>query len=216
MLECICIILLIILIYNSCIKENFINISYGEKQFKVLKNKSDSDTAANILKQIDKNILELIKHLNKKYSNLEYNYNELYQKKKLLKNIIHRLNTSYNSNSLRENYPSIPGKDVSYNINKGSKISVCLRDYENPDTFHSFNDIMFVSLHEIAHSCNETYGHDIKFWKIFRILLENASEIDIFKNINYTHNKVNYCSMNITYNPIFDKTLDDDIYFNLI
>jgi predicted metal-dependent hydrolase len=133
--------------------------------------------------------------------------------KKLLKTIKYKLNKTYRSNSLQENFPSVVGKEVSYNVNKGEVISICLRNYNNPDEFHDLNDLIFVTIHEIAHSCNESYGHDKKFWKIFRILLEVAVENNIYKNINYQNNFSQYCSMKITYNPIFDKSLDDISYF---
>lgn len=193
-------------------QEPFINYDTGEKSYLVLEKKPNYENAASILNTIDNNILLLIEYFNQKYSYIhKYDNNP---KNQMLFNIRNRLNTSYKSNSLRENFPIKKGRDVSYNVNKGEDISLCLRNYNEPAKFHDINDISFVALHELAHSCNDSYGHDTSFWKIFRIILENAIEINIFKNYNYRRDSVNYCSINITYNPIFDSLLDDCNYFD--
>jgi hypothetical protein len=192
-------------------QEQFINYDIGPKSFLVLEKRSNFENAASILNLIDKKMLLLIDHFNTKYSYIhKYDNNA---KNKLLLTIKNRIKQSYKSESLRENFPNKVGTDVSYNVNKGEDISLCLRNYDDPDKFHDINDITFVALHELSHSANESYGHDIKFWKIFRIILENAIEIGIYQNNNYKSDNVNYCSMNITYNPVFDKSLDDDNYF---
>ena len=152
--------------------------------FSVLKKYDNKDHAQELLKSIDSNLLQLIDNFNLKYSNIE-SMNILKSKKKLLLYIKDKLNNTYQSSSLSENFPTVVGKEVSYNINKGETISICLRDYNEPEKFHEFNDLMFVSIHELAHSCNESYGHDKKFWKVFRILLEVAIENNLYKNINY-------------------------------
>ena len=198
------------LIYDS-----FIDYNINGKIYKVLDKDTNSIDAAIILHKIDNNLVNLIDYITKKYKNINH-MNIPNKKKEIIKTIIKRLNKTYESDSLKENFPITPGKDVSYNLNKGDLISLCLRDFKNPSEFHQFNDILFVSIHELAHSCNESYGHDTSFWYIFRFLLENAIEAGIYKNVNYRNNNVNYCSMKITYNPIYDKSLDDEIYLNKI
>lgn len=192
---------------------NLISEYIGNKSYKVLDDKPNKETAAMILQSIDNNIIKLIQHMNKKYTDEVLN-KESPEKRKMLKTIIERLNSTYKSHNLKENYPKIPGKDVSFNVNKGEDISLCLRNYNQPHIFHQMNDIMFVSIHELAHSCNESYGHDDKFWKLFRILIENSLEIGIFKDVNYKREPVNYCSMAITYSPQHDESLNDVSYFN--
>ena len=188
--------------------EQFINY----QNYQILKKFNHKDKASSLLSNIDQNINEIINAFNTKYSNIS-DLNVCNDQKKLLDTVKRKLNKTYKSNSLQENFPTVVGKDVSYNINKGEVISICLRNYNNPDEFHEFNDLLFVTIHEIAHSCNESYGHDRKFWKIFRILLEVAIENNLYKNINYQRESTNYCSMKITYNPIFDRSLDDIEYF---
>jgi hypothetical protein len=197
------------------IPDQFINYNINGKIYKVLDKDTNSIDAAMLLHRIDTNLINLIDFITEKYKNL--NQMDIPDKKKdIIKVIIRRLNKTYESDSLKENFPILPGKDVSYNLNKGDLISLCLRDFSNPNEFHQFNDILFVSIHELAHSCNISYGHDLSFWYIFRFLLENAVEAGIYKNVNYRNNNVNYCSMKITYNPIYDKSLNDEIYLNKI
>ena len=206
--------IIIVILYLASIycSESFVNYKYEDKEFMVLEEKESHNIAAKMLHDVDKSILLLINHINIKYNDID-SLDCCNDKKSLLYKIKNRLNRRYKSESLRENFPSRVGIDVSYNTNKGEDISLCLRNYDNPKEFHEHNDVLFVAIHEVAHSCNESYGHDMSFWKIFRILLEEAVELKIYTNINYKKEKVNYCSMNITYNPIFDRKLDDDNYF---
>ena len=201
------------LLSDYIILDTFINYNVNGKIYKVLDNNENSDIAAQILHKVDNNLLLLIDYINNKYQNIDTMDNINPRKKKIINKILKRLNVRYKSESLKENFPSKPGKDVSYNLDKGHIISLCLRNFTNPNEFHQFNDIMFVSIHELAHSCNESYGHDTSFWYIFRFLLENAIECNIYTNIDYKHNPVKYCSMKITYNPILDNSLDDNHYF---
>ena len=209
----IAIIILIIFNSNSLFLDTFLDYNINGKIYKVLDDNTESEKAAKILNKIDEQLIKLIKFIEHKYKNLDNIKNINDKKKNIIKTIIMRLHTTYNSGSIKENFPDTAGKEVSYNLNKGGEISICLRNFTDPTEFHQFNDILFVSIHELAHSCNVSYGHDLSFWYIFRFLLENAIEANIYSNVNYKKNNVNYCSMKITYNPIFDKSLDDTNYF---
>jgi hypothetical protein len=193
---------------------SYMSVTYKDKTYNVLQDKDNYENAAEVLYNIDNNLILLINHITKKYYNNQLNLP--IKKYKIIKNIIYKLQKNYNSHSLKENFPSEPGKDVSFNINKGDHISLCLRDFKNPKNFHEFNDIMFVAIHELAHSCSKSYGHDDEFWYNFKFLLENAIEINIYQNINYYLNPVTYCSMKITYNPIFDISNNDEVYLKKI
>jgi len=193
---------------------SFLNYTINDKSYNVLKDKDNYENAAELLYKVDNNLLTLINHITKKYYNNKTNLSD--EKYKIIKNITYKLQKNYKSHSLKENFPVTAGKDVSFNINKGDHISLCLRDFTNPKSFHEFNDIMFVAIHELAHSCSKSYGHDDEFLYNFRFLLENAIEIGIYKNIDYYKYPVNYCSMQITYNPIFDRTFDDINYLKKI
>ena len=191
-----------------------------DKNYKVLP-MNNKEKAAELLKFVDDNILVLKDHINTKYTDIELEMLEK-NKKEVMKKIKKRLNETYKSSSLKENYPSKPKVDVSYNLNKGESIALCLREYKNTDEFHEKNDIIFVALHELSHSlncdenafnCGNSYGHDNAFWYIFKILLSEAIEIGIYKKINYNNNPIDYCSMKITYSPLYDPSLYDNNYF---
>jgi hypothetical protein len=198
-------------------------VEYNDYKFYVLSEMPKKEQAAKILYDINKNIEILRTHINNKFTE-EYILKEEAKYKgkgKILSQIKRRIN-KYKRESLKENYPEVKKKDVSYNLNKGSTIALCLRNYDEIDQFHNFNEILFVSIHEIAHSlncdekallCGNSYGHNSMFWYIFKILLENASEVGIYTVKDYKSEEVDYCSMEITYSPLFDLSLEDK-YFN--
>lgn len=194
---------------------SYFNYNINDKSFDVIKDYDNYNNAAEILYKIDNNIIQLINNMIKKYHN--NNDNLINPKKyKIIKNMIFKLQKNYKSHSIKENFPSKPGHDVSFNINKGEHISLCLRDFLNPQTFHEFNDIMFVAIHELAHSTAISYQHTDEFWYNFKILLEHAIEFQLYEFRDYNKYPVNYCSMAITYTPLTDNNYNDNIYLNKI
>jgi WLM domain len=221
------VVLIIILIIISLTRSGFFDrtelVEVNSKKYPVIYNFNNKEKAAEILHEVDNNILRLKEFINTKFTE-EYIATEssLFEKGDVLRKIKKRFNSTYTSRSLKENYPTIAKSDVSYNLNKGSTIALCLRDYDDNEQFHEFNEIMFVSLHELAHSlnCNEnvlmcgnSYGHDEMFWYIFKVLLENAIECGVYKKKNYKENPVDYCSMGITYSPLYDRSLEDKHFY---
>lgn len=89
---------------------------------------------------------------------------------------------------------NITGSDTSYTVNKGEKIILCLADREN-DNLYSYNLLMYVLIHELAHILNTTYGHDDNFKKTFRFILEKAIELNLYTYEDYKNNPVNYCGL---------------------
>jgi len=210
---------IIYLIYKVQYYFYFGNISYfnytiNEKSYDVIKDHENYGDAAEILYKIDNTLLDLINKITKKYHKNDSNISPI--KYKIIKNIIYKLQKNYKSHSIKENFPSSPGKDVSFNVNKGEHISLCLRDFKNPKNFHEFNDIIFVAIHELAHSTAVSYQHTDEFWYNFRILLEHAIEFNLYKFRNYITDPVNYCSMEITYTQLIDKNYLDENYFKTL
>lgn len=89
---------------------------------------------------------------------------------------------------------NITDSDTSYTVNKGEKIVLCLADREN-DNLYSYNLLMYVLIHELAHILNTTYGHDDNFKKTFRFILEKAIELNLYTYEDYKNNPVNYCGL---------------------
>lgn len=190
---------------------SYFNYTINDKSYNVIKDLGNYENAAEILYAVDNKLLILINKMTKKYYQQDNTIPPI--KYRILKNIISKLQKNYRSHSIKENFPSIPGKDVSFNINKGEHISLCLRDFKNPKNFHEFNDIMFVAIHELAHSTAVSYQHTDEFWYNFKVLLEHAIEFGLYKFKDYVTYPVNYCSMAITYTPLIDESYSDENYF---
>jgi hypothetical protein len=58
-------------------------------------------------------------------------------------------------------------------------IAMCVKDPRTGRDY-DFNEIMYVSLHELAHYTSRTYGHNAEFMKNFRQLLSRAQSLGIY------------------------------------
>jgi hypothetical protein len=88
----------------------------------------------------------------------------------------------YNKFSIQEGYSS-------FTQNK-KKIVLCMKDEKG--RLYSFNSLLYVLLHEIAHVINDELHHTKKFQNIFEQLLNHAT------NLGYYNPKIpfdsNYCT----------------------
>ena len=46
-------------------------------------------------------------------------------------------------------------------------------------------------------------GHNDEFWENFKFLLNNAIEINLYKNINYSDEPKKYCGIVVSDNPLY-------------
>jgi hypothetical protein len=69
--------------------------------------------------------------------------------------------------------------DKSYTINK-EKIYLCIRDKNGQ--YYNQNILMYVLLHEVAHTICPEIGHTQEFKNIFNSLLERATGYGIYSN----------------------------------
>lgn len=199
-LNCIIIIILIIAIYEFCIKETMISYKISNKEFKVYDKFENYDVAGKMLYQIDDNIKKLLNHLETKY--IKYHG---YGIDNVLRQRLIKLINTYRAEHIKENFPStiINGRkpDSSFTLNK-KKISLCLRD-DKTKKFHNINDIMFVCIHELAHIVNPTFGHPKSFWIYMKFLLHEAQLIGIYEPEDYSKNNKKYCNTHLRANPYF-------------
>lgn len=86
-----------------------------------------------------------------------------------------------------------------FNINKGERISICLAP-EN-----DINELMFVLLHELAHSMTPEYDHNPAFWANFTFLIDVAHKEELYTNVNYSQNPKPFCKHKVDHNPWYDK-----------
>ncbi len=102
-------------------------------------------------------------------------------------------------------------KHTSYSVNKGESIHMCLRQRNGPDESLVNEDIvMFVGLHELAHTITRSIGHEPEFWNNFGWLLKEAEALGLYKYQDFKAHPVPYCGVRITDQPRYDPARDDE------
>lgn len=111
---------------------------------------------------------------------------------------------NYNPKKIVEILPT--SQYTAYSENKGRKIAFCLNVEKNNDNnLIDENTLMFVSLHELSHLATKSIGHNNDFWKNFKFLISEASELNLYTIENYSINNKTYCGVTIRSNPYFEK-----------
>jgi len=90
----------------------------------------------------------------------------------------------------------LKSKYTSYNVNKGEELVFCLR-YKPTMKLHNINDLVYVAVHEMAHSGCPENGHTPLFNKIFKFYLNESIKIGIYKYHNYSLSPIMYCGMKL-------------------
>jgi len=161
-------------------KEVDVKVSQIDGRKYIVRKLQGSQQAADRLAELNKNILELNESLNPEE-----------------REGVDDLKRKYNPDALSET-----GEDAeytSYSVNKGEKISVCIRSKDN--TFGDMNTTMFVVIHELAHIMTHEIGHTKLFWDNMKFLLEKAVKIGLYRPVNYKETPVIYCGMEINTTP---------------
>lgn len=142
---------------------------------------SEEMKAANLLDKIDMKIQKIIDKCQEKD-----------------KENVHLLKENYNSNTLQEAPENSP--HVSYSVNKGEKLAICLRNKKD-NKITDINTIMFVTIHELGHIMCISKGHTDEFWSCMKFILEVAEELELYTPINYKEVPKKYCGMEINSSP---------------
>jgi len=151
----------------------------------LVRNLPDKQQSADMIATVRGNLVKLSQELkNKNEGNIHIN----------------RMINNFNPNNIVESEKS--NKFTSYSINKGEKTVYCLRSRDDKNKIVELNTMMFVALHELAHTMTKSIGHTKEFWDNFRILLRNAIRIKIYKGLIYNENPVKYCGVEITDDPM--------------
>ena len=109
---------------------------------------------------------------------------------------INQFNENFTPTRTKIYETSLSSNYTSYSINKGEELSFCLRS-KSTGKLHDINLLMYVAVHELAHTaCPET-GHTPLFNNIFKFLLERAMEIKLYYYEDYASNPIEYCGMNL-------------------
>jgi predicted metal-dependent hydrolase len=147
-----------------------------------------------------------------------YNNNDIDKKKEIINNIINNmyllknhlidnitnfseysdyiilLDKNFNNNRTYI-YETNPTSNLtSYSVNKGEELSICLVSKKTGE-YHDLNLLMYVVIHEMAHFACPEIGHGLLFQKIFKFLIEEAININIYIKEDYQKNPVEYCGM---------------------
>lgn len=157
------------------IKSNIDNRNY------LVRKLPDCQKAADYLASLNKDILQLIKHLMAKYPD---------------KIEIKRLFANFNPDNVSEG--SSQSGYTSYSVNKGERIVLCIRQKDAEDSFVDRNTIMYVICHEIGHLATASIGHDQEFWDNFKFILNEAINIDLYTKIDFAKSPAKYCGISIT------------------
>lgn len=201
----VCILIVYVIIYinneNVYVESTIDNNKYLIRRGK-MKTKEYLQESANALAEINKRVVILIQHLELKYKNdINKNY------------FIEKLKINYDPNVLSE--AAIDKRYTTYTINK-SDMHVCLRKRDNIEKVYDTNLLMYVVLHELAHLCNYNrfgepiQGHGEEFRNIFKFLIVESINLDIYKYEDYTENPKEYCGI------IINTTILPKEQFNLL
>lgn len=180
-------ILLITITYIK-IENKFTEVNYmvskidGRKY--LVRNLEDKQEAADLLATIRANLIKLTQELKKKNGENED---------------IDRMINNFNPNNISESNEN--NKYTSYSVNKGEKMVFCIRSRDSKNRLVKLNTMMFVALHELAHTMTKSIGHTQEFWDNFRIILRNARKMGMYKRVNYNNTPVEYCGTQITDDP---------------
>lgn len=175
--------LILYYIFNNLYKyDNLVYVrSDIDKEYYWVRNKYDKENAANTLAKIKINMIKLIKYL-------QTNINKFPENMTHITDLVARTKKIYIMETPQDE------KYTSYTVNKGEKIVFCLRS-KTLDSIHDMNTLMYVVIHEMAHVGCPEYGHTNLFKKIFKFLLVQSIQIEIYQPIDYRTNPVNYCGM---------------------
>jgi len=186
MKESIIISILIIIIYIFFIsnKTNLLLIEKNGNKI-LVRDMKDSSESAELLS----NIIDRMYKLRDKLVEDKLLYPEFTQDIIFMSN-----NFSKSRTLIYEN--STDSEHTSYSVNKGEEIVFCLRCKQTKN-LHKLNLIMYVAIHEMAHTACTEIGHTPLFNKIFKFLVEQAIILKIYFYENYNANPVEYCGMTL-------------------
>lgn len=210
MREAIFIIVIIVLLYLVFNTENIEQVLTKDKVcnrtdnrcYPVVNKYNENNKASEILAELNLFAIKLLRHLRDKYI---WNYSN----NTSARDITIFLLSNYNPDGIIENDPS-SDVNTSYVDDKGRVLALCLREKTSGNhKFHSMHVLQFVLIHEMSHMATIAIGHEEDFWTNFKFLLKEAELAGIYTSVNYDKNPINYCSLEVTYNPYFDDELND-------
>jgi len=160
---------------------------------------SDKQEAADLLARVRAKLQKLIDVLRHRYPN---------------KAQVIQLNEKFEADPKRFYEATPDSEHVSYSVNKGDSIHLCLRQKDQAkEPLVDENVMVFVALHEMGHVITSPSfnSHGPEFWNNFGWLLREAEAIEIYKYQDFRAHPVKYCGENITDQPKYDENKDADM-----
>jgi hypothetical protein len=142
--------------------------------------------AVDILARLDSFITKFVAYLDSKFPN-----------DRRVKRLVNRLH-----DVKIEESPFEPDTS-SYTINKGDLIALCVRSKEDK-SFHDYQTLLFVVIHELAHVASIGRGHGPEFVDNFSWLLKEAHASGMYIPVDYSKNPITYCGVRVSNNPGLD------------
>lgn len=184
--EIIVIAILIVLIYIFFITNDTELMSVNIDNNVVLVRKlPDYKQSSELLYNIIINLFELRDHLVKNKNN----YPQIKEYIEYMEPNFTRRRTLIYENAINSSY-------TSYCVNKGEEIVFCMR-FKPSLKLHDLNTMMYVAIHEMAHTACPQNGHPPLFSFIFRGFLQIATVLNIYKYVDYSSQPIMYCGMDL-------------------
>ena len=158
----------------------------------------DKQQAADLLARVRQKLQKLVEMLRQRYPN---------------KPQVIQLNHKFEADPRRFYEATPDAEHVSYSVNKGDSIHLCLRQREgNNEKLVEENVMVFVGLHEMGHVITpaSVESHGPEFWNNFGWLLREAESMGIYKYQDFKAHPVAYCGEKITDQPKYDPDQDVD------
>lgn len=158
------------------------------------------EDASKLLASLNSFGINLLRYLREKYV---YNDTEYIERPAIVKFLL----SNYNPDTIIENAP-INQVNTSYVDDKGKVFALCLREKKSgQNNFHDENTLKFVVLHEMAHMATQSYGHEDEYWTNFKFLIQEAKAAGLYEPADFSKSPINYCSLDVDYNPYYDNSL---------
>jgi hypothetical protein len=94
---------------------------------------------------------------------------------------------------------------TAYNESKGRTMAFCTSQTSDSDDSVNSHTLIFVALHELAHSATVSDQHTDEYWSNFAFLLEEAKAAGIHHPVDYSSSPAQYCGAPIQSNPVFSR-----------
>jgi hypothetical protein len=150
-----------------------------DRKLYLVRSLPDKQQAADILADINQDMIRLIKHMQVKFPS---------------SSDVKMLYDNYDPTAISEGSPE--SGYTSYSVNKGEKLVICIRNTDQ--SFVDKNVVLYPTIHELGHLMTHEIGHTPLFWQNFKILLQEAVEIDLYKKIDFKNKPTPYCGITIT------------------